>query len=287
MKKAFACLLLAVLAPHGGLAASTNDVPKLYAYCVQEGDAMKRALPEEARLLRELGYDGGGYPLWLGETLDANLKVLDEAGLPAYLFWVALDLRKPLDPQVLSAVGRLKGRPATVSVLLAGFPAGDPQGMEPAVQTLRQLGDAAAANGVRVSIYHHVGNWTESLPFTVEVVRKANHPQVGFNFNLCHWLKVNSAEDYRPLLKAQAGKLYVVTLNGATVGAATWTNGLIRPLDEGDFDNRQLLATLREIGYRGPVGLMCFGVPGDARDHLTRSMATWRKLTDQPPTQPK
>ena len=58
----------------------------------------------------------------------------------------------------------------------------------------------------------------------------------------------------------------------------TWTNGLIQPLDQGDFDNRQLLATLREIGYRGPIGLMCYGIPGDARDHLARSMAAWKQM---------
>jgi len=115
MKIPLVCLLLAVLAVRGGLAGTTNAVPKLYAYCVREGDDKKRSLPEEARLLRELGYDGGGYPLWLGEELDANLKVLDEAGLPAYLFWVRVDLNKPLDPQVLSALGKLKGHPATIS----------------------------------------------------------------------------------------------------------------------------------------------------------------------------
>lgn len=60
------------------------------------------------------------------------------------------------------------------------------------------------------------------------------------------------------------------------MGAETWTNGLIQPLDRGDFDNRQLLATLREAGYRGPIGLMCYGVPGDAQEHLARSMKVWK-----------
>ena len=110
-------------------------------------------------------------------------------------------------------------------------------------------------------------------------MRKAAHPQVGFNFNLCHWLKVSGGDDYRPLLRANAGKLFAVTINGATRGAKAWTNGLIRPLDEGDFDNAALLATLHAIGYRGPVGLMCYGIPGDARAHLARSMAAWRRLT--------
>ena len=81
------------------------------------------------------------------------------------------------------------------------------------------------------------------------------------------------------MLCANAAKLYCVTICGAQVGAQAWTNGLIQPLDRGDFDNRQLLATLAEIGYRGPVGLMCYGVPGDAREHLARSMKVWRRLT--------
>ncbi len=67
------------------------------------------------------------------------------------------------------------------------------------------------------------------------------------------------------MLRAAAAKIFVVTINGAKVGSKSWTEGLIMPLDQGDFDNRQLLATLREIGYRGPIGVMCYGIPGDAR----------------------
>ena len=85
----------------------------------------------------------------------------------------------------------------------------------------------------------------------------------------------------RPTIATGAAATLTQDENGATVGAKTWTNGLIRPLDEGDFDNRQLLATLREIGYRSPIGLMCFGIPGDAREHLSHSMTAWRKLNDQ------
>ncbi len=137
---------------------------------------------------------------------------------------------------------------------------------------LRELGDAAAKSGARISIYSHVNNWTESLPFVVEVVRKANHTRAGFNFNLCHWLKVDGDNDHRPLLRENAAKLFCVTINGAQRDAAAWANGLIQPPDKGDFDNRALLATIGEIGYRGPVGLMCFGIHDDAREHLARSM---------------
>jgi len=270
-------LLAMMVAPVRGA-----DAPKFYAYCVEVGvkGVTPRPLAEQAKLLRELGYNGIGLALPLGDELESNLKPLDDAGLQAFMFWTSVNVNPAkgdaCDPKLLAAIRKLKGRPATVSVLLTGLKAGDPQGMALAVKRLRELGDTAAGAGLRVSIYNHVNNWTESLPFIIEVVRKANHPRVGFNFNLCHWLKVDGDKDYRPLLRENAARLFCVTINGAQRGAATWTHGLIQPLDKGDFDNRALLATLDEIGYSGPVGLMCYGVPDDARDHLARSMKVWR-----------
>lgn len=63
---------------------------------------------------------------------------------------------------------------------------------------------------------------------------------------------------------------------GAEIGAKTWTHGLIQPLDKGNFDNRRLLGILDDIGYEGAIGLMCYGVPDDPREHLARSMAKWQ-----------
>jgi sugar phosphate isomerase/epimerase len=275
-------VVLLVLAPVAFAAP-----PKFYAYCVEMGVPGLKARPlvEQAKLLRELGFDGTGLPLPLGDMFETNLKLLDDAGLQAFMFWMSVNLSKApsCDPKQIASICKLKGRPATISVLLVGLKPGDLKGMEPAVKVLRELGDVAAEAGVRISIYNHVNNWTESVPFAAEVVKKVNHPQVGFNFNLCHWLKVDGDKDYAPLLREHAAKLFCVTINGAETGAKTWTNGLIQPLDKGDFDNRKLLAALREIGYRGPVGLMCYGVPGDPRDYLARSMSVWRKLTGSAP----
>jgi sugar phosphate isomerase/epimerase len=279
-------LALVVSAAVSAQADQGAAASKFYAYCVEVGvpGIMPRPLAEQARMLRELGYDGTG--LALDAKLESNLKLLDDAGLQLYMLWASVNVNPAKGaayaPQLPDAIRKLQGRPVTVSVLLGGLKPGDAQGMEPAVKALRELGDVAAGAGVRISIYNHVGNWAESLPSIIQVIRKTNHPQVGYNFNLCHWLRVDSSEDYRPLLRENADKLFVVTINGATLGAKTWTNGLIRPLNEGDFDQRQFLATLREIGYRGPIGLMCYAVPGDARQHLAGSMKAWQDLCHIP-----
>ncbi len=273
--------ILAAAVSHGDAPAAEPAAgpPKLYGFCVDTHDAKKRSLPEQARMLRELGFDGVGYPLWLDDNREKNLKTLDEAGLPLYLVHTSINVKpgaRPFDPRVPEAIRGLKGRPTTVSVLLQGLPPGDPKGEEQAIKALRELGDLARQCGLRISIYHHTGDWTQSLLQALAVVKKADHPCVGVNFNLCHWLMIDGDKDYRPVLRENAARIFAVTINGAQLGAKTWTNGLIQPLDRGDFDNRQLLATLREIGYRGPIGLMCYGIPGDARQHLERSMAVWK-----------
>jgi len=260
-------------------AGQTTWAPKLYGFCMDVADSKHRSIPEQARMLRELGFDGAGYELWLGEDLDKNLRALDEADLKVFLFWVVVHLdqeARPYKPEVPEAIRKLKGRPVTICVLLQGLPPGDPRGMDPAVKALRQLGGLAAQSGLRISIYHHTGDWAASILQALDVVKKTGHPQVGVNFNLCHWLMVDGQKDYRPVLRENAAKIFAVTLNGAKLGSKTWTNGLIQPLDLGDFDNPQLLSTLREIGYRGPIGLMCYGIPGDARDYLERSLKVWK-----------
>jgi hypothetical protein len=71
-----------------------------------------------------------------------------------------------------------------------------------------------------------------------------------------------------------------VSINGTDDGVSikTGKGNWIQPLDSGTFRISSVLNTLHELGYRGPVGLQCYGIAGDARDHLSRSMAAWRKL---------
>ena len=109
---------------------------------------------------------------------------------------------------------------------------------------------------------------------------KVDRPNVGVMFNLCHWLRVDKQRDYKPLLKRAMPRLWAVSINGADQFDAKpgWSH-YIQPLDRGSFDVGGLLKTLKELGYRGPIGLQCFGIGGDAREHLARSMAAWQKLS--------
>ena len=93
--------------------------------------------------------------------LEANLRTLDEVGLPLLDVGTSVNVdpnARPYDPRLVEAIGKLKGRPLTISVMLKGLPPGDERGEKPAVKVLRQLGDLAADNGLRISVYHHDGS---------------------------------------------------------------------------------------------------------------------------------
>ena len=125
-------------------------------------------------------------------------------------------------------------------------------------------------------------NWTETIEDCIRVADKVDRPEVGVMFNLCHWLRVSKDRDYATRLKKAMPRLMAVSINGADEWDSQpgWAK-YIQPLGRGSFDMAQFLKTLRELGFKGPVGLQCYGIGGDTREHLQESMAAWRKLKNQ------
>ena len=256
-----------------------------FALCHDTHDAKKRTAEQQAAMLKELGYDGCAH-LWL-QGVPERLKTLDAHGLKLFQIYVRVNIapgKRPYDPRLKEAVALLKGRDTILGLLVTGGKPSDPALDPRAVEVLREIADLAAEQGVRVALYPHANNWIERVEDALRVVRKADRKNLGVMLNLCHWLKVGGEEKgLEPLLKEAMPHLFVVTINGADAGLGRrggWDK-LIQPLGSGTFDVYALLKTLRNLGYTGPIGLQCYGLRGDARDHLARSIAAWRKLQER------
>jgi sugar phosphate isomerase/epimerase len=266
--------------PEGARLGLTNE---FFAFCMDTHDAAKRSLPEQARLLRELGFDGAGH-LWL-DQLNERLATLDAVGLKLHQVYLRVDLdpnaASPFDPRLEEAISLLRGRSTSLAVLVTGGKPSDPAGDPRAVEVLQTMARWAANAGLAIALYPHAGDWLERLEDALRLARKIDRPNVGVMFNLCHWIKTDGVQqNLEALLRSARPHLLAVSLNGGDraedlrSGKGRW----ITPLDTGDYDLRPLLALLRELDYRGPIGLQCYGIPGDAREHLQRSMAAWREL---------
>jgi len=150
------------------------------------------------------------------------------------------------------------------------------------VEILREMSDLAKDSAAQLLLYPHQGSWIERIEDSVRVAEKVNRPNVGVMFNLCHWLRVDKSRDYKPLLKQAMPRLWAVSINGAdNFDEKPGWSRYIQPLDMGTFDVAALLRTLKEFGYQGPIGLQCYGIGGDAHEHLARSLAAWRKLVEK------
>ncbi len=253
-----------------------------FPFCIDWHDAKKRSFAQQAALLKELGYPGVGH-IWL-DQVEERLASLDAAGLRLFQITMQVDLAPDKDPydagrfkEVLAAI---KGRGVQFCVIAKGLPPSDVAGDPRAVAILRTMSDLARDSGAQLLLYPHQKNWIERIEDAVRVADLVDRSNVGVMFNLCHWLRVDQSRDYRPLLQAALPRLWAVSINGADVrdDRSDWKR-YIQPLDQGSFDVAALLQTLAELGYQGPIGLQCFGLGGDAREHLARSLARWRELT--------
>lgn len=256
-----------------------------FALCMDTHDARKRNLAEQARMLRELGYAGAGH-LWF-ENVAERLHTLDGEGLRLFQIYSRLDIlsgaKEPFDPKLSAVLPLLRGRDVTLAFLTGGGKPSDEAGDARAVDLIRDVAARAADHGVRVALYPHVRDWTERVEDALRVARKVDRPNVGVMFNLCHWMKSGDEAGLEALLAAAKPHLMAVSINGSDTvaevksGKGNW----IQPLDAGSYDMLGFLRILARVGFRGPVGLQCYGIPGDARDHLARSMAAWRSLNQR------
>ncbi len=268
--------------PHPASPPEQGGYP-FFPFCIDWHDAKKRSFEQQAEMLKELGYPGVGH-IWL-EKVEERIKTLDAAGLRLYQITMVVEVapgKTPYDAHRFKEVCTLiKNRHVQFCLLLNGAKPSDPSIDPRAVEILREMSDQAQDSGAQLLLYPHQNSWVERIEDATRVAGKVDRPNVGVMFNLCHWLRVDKSRDYRPLLKQAMPRLWAVSINGAdNFDEKPGWERYIQPLDKGTFDVGKLLNTLKELGYRGPIGLQCYGIGGDAREHLARSLAAWRKLSE-------
>ncbi len=274
-------VLTSVAEERGSASTNTNS---FFAFCIDTHDARKRGLEQQAQLLKELGFDGVGH-LWL-DNLPERLRTLDAAGLRLFQITVMVDLTpgKPAyDGRLKETMPLLKGRGVQFALLINGLKPSDPSGDGRAVEVVREIAGLCRTAGAQVVLYPHTGFWLERVEDALRVAGKVGRPNVGVMFNLCHWLRVSKDRDYQSLLAQAMPRLLAVSINGADeFDSQPGWGRYIQPLGRGSFDVSAFLKSLRQLSYTGPVGLQCYGIPGDVRDALTESMKAWRSYSTRP-----
>lgn len=233
------------------------------------------SVDEGVHLIKELGFHGVGsvYPKDLAKFKGA----CEKEGLKILSIYAGGTVDSDgfrYGDDVTAAIAMLQGTDTLVELnVQRGKDPNDTQ----SIAFVKEIAGKAKAAGLKVLLYPHAGFHIERIDHALRIAKATGCDNVGVTFNLCHFLKVQPTDDLSATLAAAKPLLWSISLCGADADGKDW-NTLIRPLDEGSFDQSLLLGQLREIGFKGPVGLQCFNIKIDPKQNLTRSVEAWRKL---------
>ena len=249
-------------------------VPEFFVF--DNGVGRGKWTPEQqAKTLKELGYDGISYNYTKPAQFAAQQKAFKDKGLKIYGLYVYTYLDRPehFDPAFKDAIKLLKGTDTVIwMTLMKPKEKGDHEAE--AVRNVQEMADLAAAQGVRVAIYGHAGMYVETGADAARIMKLANRPNVGASINLCHEFTAKKGDVLDETIKDVAPMAIRISINGVDVVKKNY----VERLDQGDFDVAAYLKKLFAAGYQGPVGLQCFNVPGDTLENLKANIAAWKKI---------
>lgn len=274
MKHILLAVLLAAqsiaLAGGSGLFAFDNAVGGYYSH--RGGEPWPPV--QQARTLKELGYDGISYNYTNPADIATWVEVCRKHEIKFQGLYVNMfpDREPAVDPAFMAAIPLLKGTDCVIWLNVR--PAKDKRRNhdEAAVAVAREIADKAAANGLQVAIYPHFGFYVATAADAHRFAKLVDRPNVGHSLNLCHEFMARNGHNLDETIRLYAPESILVSLNGLNLARKHYSGRL----DEGDFDLADFVRKVRAAGYKGPFGLQGYGVPGEPSENLRLSMQAWK-----------
>lgn len=252
-------LLALVLLPFLVAPAAAADAPSLFAHdnlvawCIVPFDAKKRGPEERVAMLKQLGFKRFAYD-WRGEhlpTFDKELQLLKDNQIELTAVWFPAGLNA--DARSILGLLRKHGVKTQLWVSLGDPAPGKEQAdkVAAAVKVLKPIAEEAGKIDCKLALYNH-GGWFGEPENQLAIIDALKLPNVGIVYNQHHGH--DHVDRFAELLKKMQPHLYALNLNGM-VPRGDRVGKKILQLGKGELD-LQLLRTIRDSGYRGPIGIL-------------------------------
>jgi len=247
----------------------------LVAWCIVPFDASKRGPAERATMLKELGILRCAYD-WRQEhvaTFEQEILEYKKQGIEYFAFWSVHDdafklfEKYNLHPQIWQMMGQPEGETQQAKV-------------EAAVQQMLPLAKRTKSMGCKLGLYNH-GGWSGEPANLVAVclrLRELGQDHVGIVYNFHHGH--GHIDDWAKSFAAMKPYLYCLNLNGMNAHEQPKILGI----GKGDHE-LDMIRTVVESGYDGPIGILDHREQLDARESLleNRDGLEWVRKEIQKP----
>lgn len=258
-------LIAGVLAILAQLKSSAADMSKalfarsnLVAWCIVPFDAKKRGPEERAAMLERLGFKLFAYDYRTEHipTFDAEIEALKRHGITLSAWWFPTSMND--EARLILEVLKRHDLKTQLWVMGGGASTKSAEEQKARVDAeakrIRPIAEEAAKIGCTVALYNHE-NWFGEPENQIEIIKQLNEQgitNVGIVYNLHHGHA--HLVRFPTLLQAMKPYLLALNLNGMTKNGDK-AGKKILPLGQGELD-LALLKTIRESGWRGPIGLL-------------------------------
>lgn len=280
------CLSLVGVAPTRSTAAENQlyAPANLVAWCIVPFDAQKRGPEERALMLDRLGIKRLAYD-WRAEhvpTFDQEVETMQRHGIEITAWWFPGGLNDTAR-KILECLER--HRVKTQLWISMGDPApqaAQPEKVQAAAAAIRPIAQAAAKIGCSVALYNH-GGWFGEPENQVAIVEQLQLPNVGIVYNFHHGH--GHIARFPELWRKMQPHLLAINLNGMVLNGDK-TGKKILTLGEGDQE-LAMLQTIRDSGWRGPVGILDHRPETDSEKTLQANLAGLQRLRQKLSAAPK
>jgi sugar phosphate isomerase/epimerase len=227
----------------------------LVAWCIVPFDAKKRTPEQRAEMLDRIGIHRFAYD-WRDEhlpTFEAELAELQKHHIELTAVWFPASLDR--NARLILDTLKKHGLTPQLWVMAQVEPKGsNDDAIATAADLIRPVAREAGAIGCKVALYNH-GGWfgePENEIAIIERLRRDGISNVGMVYNLHHGHE--HLARFPELLGKMKPYLMALNLNGMNEGGDK-AGEKILPLGRGALDV-QLLKTIRDSGWTGPVGIL-------------------------------
>ena len=230
----------------------------LVAWCIVPFDAKKRGPEERAAMMERLGFKMFAYDYRAEHipTFDAEVEALKRHHVQLLAWWFPTVMNAEAQ-RILDVLKRHQIR-AQLWVTGGGAPTKTPEEQQARLAAeanrIRSIADAAGKIRCSVALYNH-GAWFGQPENQIAIIEKLHADgmtNLSIVYNLHHGHE--HLDRFPVLLQKMKPYLVALNLNGMVRDGETSARKIL-PLGQGDLD-LQLLKTIRDSGWRGPIGIL-------------------------------